>query len=160
MRLVWAIALLCGCGRIAFDPLGEVSAVDASATDGQGSGDASTTAPPGDICDDVIDLQAGVPLTSGSIAGAGNQYGNLCGSGPEVVLRFTAPVAGNRRIDLTPAFAGSLFTGSLCPPVTGNCSAFTSGILNQLNPQLAAGVNYFVLDRTSGSGTTFSIEVL
>ena len=170
MRSLGRIAVLAAlgaCGRIGFDrdgdsdarpPIGDARIGDSNEIVGDASIDASP--PQGDVCADVIMLQAGVTLANQTIAGASNNYsGNLCGDGPEVVFRFMAPVAGNRRVDLSTGFYGSLFVGTACPPVTGACNAFGPSTQNQMNPQMAAGVNYLILDRTSGAGTAYTITI-
>ena len=152
--------------RIGFDPLVGPGGADTDAnptsSDAQGSaaGDASGAGPSGDLCANVITLQAGMPLANQSIAGAGNDYAaGVCGDGPELMFRFVAPTAGMRLIEITPTFDGAFSVGTQCPPVISNCTNVNQGQLNQFNLQMVVGANYFIFDRTTGTGTTYTIVV-
>ncbi len=143
--------MLAACGRVGFDPLGE-----------GGDGGGSSGAVPGDVCATAIDFGLGVTLSDVSIAGANDDYpAGFCGNGSDLVLRVTAPSAGQRFASATTSFDLGLMASAACPPPVGSCSRIGAGQGSgvQVSIDLVAGVNYIVVDRGAGSGTTFSIRI-
>lgn len=156
-RLWWLVIALAACGRLGFDPRGEGD--DGGGSDLDGS-TGSATPPPNDLCAGAIDFSLGVPLADQTIDGARDDYtaAAFCGNGPEVVLRVTTPSAGSRDIQMTATFSAGVTIGSTCPPATLSCALLGPGS-SGAGISFAAGVNYVVVDRVGGTGTTFTITV-
>jgi hypothetical protein len=93
------------------------------------------------------------------IAGAVDDYpGGLCGNGPEIIVRYNFPAAGNPSINTQSTFSGGVFAGTSCPPAPGSCVFFGPGG-GTLMPQVSAGVNYIAIDRTGGTGGTLTLTI-
>lgn len=147
MRWCWVLIALVGCGRVGFDALG-----------GDGG---STSAPPGDVCATAIDIALGI-MDEHSIDGANDDYpAGLCGNGPDIILRVTTPSSAQRFASAVASFDVGLMAAATCPPPAGSCSMLGAGQGSgaRVSIDLVVGVNYIVVDRGAGTGTTFSLLV-
>jgi hypothetical protein len=141
------LSALGACGRVGFEPPG-----------GDGG---STSAPPGDVCATAVDIALGV-MSEHSVGGASDDYpAGFCGNGPDIILRVTAPSSSQRFARAVAPFDVGLMAATSCPPPVGSCSKLGAGQGSgaQVSIDLVAGVNYIVVDRGAGTGTTFSLLI-
>lgn len=153
MRLLWIVVML-GCGRIGFDPPG--------ATDARGDGTApgdGLVGGTGETCASARAIAIGETLADQSIANADDDHANGCSNGPDVVYVFTQPAMVARTIKITAAFTGAAALASTCPNASTTCADFTPTTPLDAQMNFLAGTAYIVVDKTGGSGTTFTISV-
>ena len=154
------IVLVCACGRLNFDPLGEGSASGDGAAGGDTLG-VDSVAISGDSCANPRDIVIGQVFSSETLAGANDDYPGLCQVGPDVVYRFTQ-TSGARQIDLLADFNGYVYiqtAGTGCPPTTGGCQSFVANTQYTGSPTISAGTRHILVEKTGGTGTSFSISV-
>jgi hypothetical protein len=159
------LLLLAGCGRIAFEPTGgggDDSPITGDARrDGAGSGqDAVTGGTGGETCATPRDIPLGQTLTGQTMSGAQNDFANpaCLSGGVEVVYSFTS-TAVQRTLTISADFDGVMALSSTCPINSGTCTPFTAGFPRSPAPTVSNGINYIIIDKTGGSGMTFSIGV-
>ena len=150
--LVVLLALSGGCGRVHFDPLDDGIATGDASSDGLAGGD-------GEVCATPRVLPIGSALADQTI-GSADDYPGQCGGGVDVVYALVQPASGMRTVTVSGTFRGAMAISSTCPPSgTGTCGNFDVGTPIQTGIGLAAGTHYVVIDKISGTGTTFTIGI-
>lgn len=162
--VVVGLAVGCGCGRIGFGRTD--AAVDDSRLDGSADAlvvDARVGTGDNGTCATAVEIPIGSSFAN-EVVDATDDVApwGVCPNGPEVVYRVTVPDATTISIVATASFNGQITTGSTCPPtLTGpsSCYTMTANQVFDRSYSLAAGTTYIIVDKLSGSGTSFSIAV-
>lgn len=147
------LALACSCGRIGFD-LSEADGIDI---------DASPVASMNGTCATAAEIAIGTMLANQSVDASNDvtPWG-LCPDGPDVVYRVTVAETTMVSIVARASFTIQVTTSTSCPPtLTGSASCYTT-LANQDFQQsytLSPGTTYIIVDKLSGSGTSFDIAV-
>jgi hypothetical protein len=157
------LLVLAGCGRIAFDPLGD-GAVIAPSDDGGGSssGDGGGTGdgPPPDAataCANALTVQPLTPLTIDTCSTGLDQ---LDGCGPastrEVIFKFTVPASGG--YNFRARDAGTTNVSNTTGLLDAACAA-TATCAGIVSRTFTAGqIVYFVVEASSGTCATIEFE--
>jgi hypothetical protein len=153
--------VVAGCGRIAFDPLGDgaIGPGGDGSSGGDGGGSNGDGAPLDAItaCANAITLQ---PLTPIMIDTCSTGLDQIDGCGPastrEVVFKFTVPTSGG--YNFRARDAGTQNVSNTTGLVDGACAATVTcaGILGRTFT--AGEVIYFVVEASSGTCATIEFE--
>src|SRR5262245_50955664 len=91
----------------------------------------------GDTCGAAMTVGVGVTLPGESMAGAANDYtAAFCGDGPDRVFRITVASPTIVRVNLSATFNGGLWQSTTCPPASGQCTQFYTGMPTSFMPLL------------------------
>lgn len=155
------LLVACGCGRIGFDP--SATDVNGATTDAAPALDGSTMLGEHGTCGTAADLAPGTSLANDMVDMTDDvtPWG-LCPTGADVVYRVTVTAAVDLSITVTPSFNGVLATSRECPPPLGGTSSCYTMSANQPYQQtytFSPGTTYVIVDKLSGSGTTFDISL-
>lgn len=160
------LVVACGCGRIGFGrtdaAVGDPDAVDGVA-DALIVADARVGTGDNGTCATAVEIPIGGSFAN-EVVDASDDVApwGVCPNGPEVVYRVTVPDATTISIVSTASFNGQITTGSSCPPSLAgpsSCYLTTANQLFERSYSLPAGTTYIIVDKLSGSGTSFAIAV-
>ena len=105
----------------------------------------------------------GQTLADESIAGAGNDYSYQgCPDGIDLLYRLTLPAPQQFMITITPTFNGSIsWSSTTCPPMLagGTCVSYSQGSTYMRMVPAGPTTLYIMIERTTGTGSTFSLAV-
>ena len=158
MRLAVVVIALAACGRIGFDPLG--AGDDGSGSSGDAMGGDAGSGYAGESCATAGVLVFGQQLTAQSLAAATYDVTAApCAVGIDVVYRLTSATSGLRTFTIAADFGGALVTAQDCPPIGVSCSGFMANQMQNSMTSVQVGTTYVIVEKSSGTGTTFSIRV-
>ncbi len=164
---VTALVLVCGCGRLGFDPTDVVTDARAdvfgATADGPMLADARVGTGENGTCATAVDMPIGSVYANEQVDASDDvaPWG-LCPNGPDVVYRITLPEPATISITATTSFNGQITTGTSCPPSLAgqsSCYMFPANQLYERSYSLPAGTTYIIVDKLSGSGSSFEIAV-